>query len=530
MRYVTTAEMREIDQQVLKTTFRFPDVPESDHLVKIAAQGIVNQVLTLCGEQMVRPPVVVVFGNGFNGADALYAGWELAEHGFRVTFFAAMDEPDAKGIVKRLTYAAQGFPITWLREVDPWTGLPPMMLTPGTIIIDGILGTGLHGAPREPMAAAIRWINRHKGRARILSVDIPSGLDADSGTASGDVVEADCTVTMGLPKTGLAQPSALRWTGSIDVNNLAMPDDLRKGERDPSRDEMVTELDVAGWIPKRGWDAHKGDLGHVCVIGGAPGFGGAPALAARGALRAGAGLVSVFAPACVAASVSAQFPEAMVYALKTETVSAFALELTRFDFKGKTLVVGPGLSQEQTVKEAVSWLLTYQQPSGVIVDADALNVLSKDLTPLADFKGEKMITPHPGEAARLLGVTVTDVQADRAHALRKLVERTGSVVILKGAGTLVSAPGRGMHLVPGVNPGMARGGMGDVLAGIAGALLARGLPAFEAACAAAWLHVRAGDVLAWRYGREAMLAADVADLPVWECRTPLREKTRGNSL
>lgn len=511
MRYVTVAEMRAIDEQVRKTTCRFPDVPEADHLIKVAAHGIVNLVLDFCCEFAVRPSVIIVFGNGHNGADALYAGWELAANGFAVKYYAVMAEAAAKGTVKRLAASERCHPLEWFDTSVPWTEFPPSMVPAGTIIIDGVLGVGLSGAPREAAASAIRWMNRLKGRARIISVDIPSGLDAESGTAAGDVVVADLTVCMGFPKRGMAQPSALQWCGSIDVNNLEMSPDLWRGEADHMRDELIGSRDVEAWLPARQWDAHKGDFGHVCIVGGAPGYCGAPALAARGALRAGAGLVSAIVPVSVAKGICAQLPEAMVHTYHDESVSAFSLEQTRFDFSGKIVVVGPGLSQRTGVREAVEWLLSRSDATGIVLDADALNVLCGNVAALLAFQGAKIMTPHPGEAARLLGTTVADVQADRAGAVKKLVELTGAVVILKGAGTVVSAPGWGVHLVACVNPGMARGGMGDVLAGIVGALLARGLSPFEAACAAAWLHARAGDRVAWRMGREAMLASDVAD-------------------
>ncbi len=511
MRYVTVQEMRNIDEQVRATTFRFPDGPASDDLIRVAAQGVVNQVLAFCDPAAARPPVYVVFGTGNNGADARYAGRTLAGHGFPVSFLAAMDAEALTGVVRTFPEAGPCVSVEACASPHAWTAQPTVLVPPGAIIIDGILGTGLTQAPREPAASAIRWINRHRGRAHIVSVDVPSGLNADTGTAPGAVVVADFTVCMGLPKKGFSNPSALRWTGSVDVHDLAMTDALRLGDPESDREAFVSGVDVSSWIAPRAWDSHKGDYGHVCVIGGAPGYSGAPTLAALGALRAGAGLVSVMTPAAHAASVSAALPEAMVYALKTPVVSAFSLELTRFDFSDKVLVIGPGLSCDPIAREAVAWILGCRRPGGVILDADALNVLADDVAALVAYDGPKVITPHPGEAARLLGVQPADVQADRAAAVRRLVERTGATVVLKGAGTLVSAPGRGVWLVPCVNPGLARGGMGDVLAGVVGALLARGVPAFEAASAAAWLHGRAADTVAWRRGRESLLPRDVAD-------------------
>lgn len=509
MRYVSTAEMRKIDEQAFKTTCRFSGIPETDHLIKLASHGVVNLVLEMCSDSATRPPVHVVFGNGNNGADALYAGWALAEHGFSVKCYAAMTEADATGHVKTLSNSGRCSHLLWYSEEHPWTAMPSSVIERGAVVIDGILGIGVHGAPREPAASAIRWINGLKGRAHLVSVDVPSGLDADTGTAAGDVVDADMTVCMGMPKRGMSAVSSLKQSGSVYVNDLEISEAILRG--DVAGDEMVTGRDVAGSIPCRRWDSHKGDFGHVCIVGGAPEYCGAPALAALGALRSGAGLVSVFVPEAIAGIVASHAPEMMVVPLKkTDVITEAALVFSGFSFADKTLVVGPGMSQRECVADAVTWLLGRSGASGVVLDADALNALCGRVETLASCTMKKIITPHPGEAARLLGICTAEVQADRPAALRKLVELTGSAVILKGAGTLVSAPGRGVHLVAGVNPGMARGGMGDVLSGIAGSMLARGLSAFDAARAAAWMHSRAGDVASWRKGRESMLATDVA--------------------
>ena len=509
MRYVSTEEMRRIDGDLLATTCRFSGVPESDHLIKLASLGLVNLILEMCASSPVRPAVYVIFGNGNNGADAIYAGWELAEQGFKVQFFAALTEVGAKSVLRSLVDTKRCPSISWYSEEQPWTALPPSVVARGSIIIDGILGTGVHGAPKEPAASAIRWITRLKGRAHIVSVDVPSGLDADTGTAQGDIVNADITVCMGMPKRGMSASSSLKHSGSVYVNDLEIPEEYLHGVADAACDELVTARDVAGCIPCRRWDSHKGDYGHVCVVGGTAGYCGAPALAALGALKSGAGLVSVYVPESIADVVASHAPEMMVHPLKSEVVTAFSLLASHVSFAGRTIVAGPGLSQKDGVQEAVQWLLSSSGASGIVLDADALNVLCGRVQTLADSPMKKIITPHPGEAARLLGISIAAVQADRPAALRALVDLTGAAVILKGAGTLISAPGRGIHLIACVNPGMARGGMGDVLAGVAGAMLARGFTAFDAARAAAWLHARAGDIAAWRNGREAMLATDL---------------------
>ena len=507
MRYASTSDMRAIDAKLLETTCHFPGVPDSDRLIKLASQGLANLVLEMQGEAPARPCVHVVFGNGNNGADAVYAGLELAARGFPVRYYAALEAAQARGALKALLEAGRLADVVWFEPERPWAAMPPSAIARGDVVLDGILGIGAKGAPREPAAAAIRFVNRLKGRARIVAVDIPSGLDADTGAAAGEVVEADLTLCMGMPKPGLSTPFALAHAGSIQVNDLEIPEDLLRAAADA--DELVTARDVAECTPRRRWDAHKGDFGHVCVVGGCARYRGAPALAALGALRAGAGLVTAVVPKAIANAVASHAPEMMILPLDSEVVTRSALEASDFSFVGKTVVVGPGLSLQAGVLDALVWLLEGSDVQAAVLDADALNLVGDEADALAACEMPMILTPHPGEAARLLACTAAEVQADRPAALRRLVDITRKAVILKGAGTLVSAPGRGVHLVAGVNPGMARGGMGDVLAGVACAMLARGLDPFDAARAAAWLHVRAGDVAAWRHGHEAMLATDV---------------------
>ena len=511
MRYVSTGEMRNIDEMTLEKTCFFPGFREQDRLIKLASSGVVDFVMRMCRNASSLPTVYVVFGNGNNGADAVFAGWELAEQGFRVLYYASIAENAVKGVTKTIADSGRCGHINWLVPDHPWTDRPPSAFDSPSVILDGVLGIGLHGAPTGGAQDAIEWINRMRGRAQVVSVDVPSGLDANCGTSAGVVVDADFTVTMGLPKKGMAQPDAMAHTGSIYIHDLEIASSVIDSDHQADADEMVSLRDVAACIPKRKWNSHKGDFGHVCIVGGSNGYCGAPALASLGALRTGAGLVSALVPSSIQSIVATQAPEMMVWPLSGATVSAESLRSSGFSFANKTLVVGPGMSQASGICEAVIWLLKDSGASGAVIDADGLNVFSGSASELKSFSLPKIITPHPGEASRLLGTSIRSIQSDREGALKKLVELTGSAVILKGAGTLVSAPGRGIHLVPGVNPGMAKGGMGDVLSGIAGALLARGLDAFDAARAAAWIHFAAGDQAAWRKGREAMLATDLID-------------------
>lgn len=507
MRYVSTDEMRRIDRETIAAAFPFPEVPREDALIKLASLGLANFILRMCAATELKPQVHIVFGSGNNGADAVCAGLELEAHGFIVHYYAAFQRSKLRGFLGTLDAAGKMPAVSWPSDDDSsWTRMPAAAIEHDSIVVDGILGIGAHGAPSGIAKEAIEWINKLQRRVRIVAVDIPSGVDGDSGECAGVAVTANYTVCMGMPKRGMRTASSLSHSGSVYMADLNIAPATLAGSEGGSTDEMVAERDVAESIPCRRWDAHKGDFGHVCVVGGATGFCGAPSLTALGALRAGAGLVSALVPRAIVAVVAARAPEMMVWPIDGWD----AILTAPLSLKGKIVVAGPGMGRSSEVGKAIRWLLEESGADGFVLDADALNAFEGDAESIHGSGRKIILTPHPGEAARLLGVELSTVVADREGALKKLVELTDATVILKGAGTLVSAPGRGMHLVPGVNPGMASGGMGDVLAGIAAAMLGRGLSAFDAARAAAWIHARAGDVAAFRLGYDAMLATDVA--------------------
>lgn len=450
-------------------------------LVRFAALALADETETLAARFEARPAVFAVCGKGDNGRDAALAAELLAARGFR-TELLRTDEAAA------------------------WADRPPAAVPARSIVLDGVLGIGLRGAPRGAAAAAIRWTNRMRdaGRALVVAVDVPSGLDADSGDAPGEAVTADFTVTMGLPKRAFARPAALARCGEIVVADIAYPPDVLAPPDDPAATDLFSGADARRLVPRRAWDANKGDFGHVAVVAGSARYRGAPALAALGALRGGAGLVTAIVPEAVAPSVAAAAPELMPLGYAGGSLSSAALASVPFDFAGKVVLAGPGLSRAPGVADGLSWLLSAPGVRGFVLDADALGACGRLPDP-----GACILTPHPGEAARLLGCAASDVQADRPAAARSLAAKTGATVVLKGAGTLVAAPGRPLSLVPCGNPGLARGGSGDILAGFCAAMLARGLAPFDAARAAVWTHGRAADLAAVRHGAEAMLPTDL---------------------
>lgn len=439
-----------------------------DELMRRAARGLTDCLLDLLEARAVsRPHVLLIAGKGNNGGDAEVAHGMLKEEGIRSALWR-VDEVDWT------TASAGGF----------------------HIIVDGLLGTGTAGAPRGNFAEAVQFINRSP--ALKVAIDIPTGLNADTGEPQGETVRAGLTVTMGLPKTGLIRPESVEFTGSIEVIDIGIPAAYIAATAGCPEAELISRSDVL--LPSRSRDSHKGTYGHVLLIGGAPGYTGAIAMAARAALRSGAGLVSVRVPQAVCGMVAAAAgPEAMVKPFSR----LGEIDLTGFD----AVLAGPGLTRTAETRAFVEQLLAICHVP-LVLDADALSIPPASV---AKAKCPVVLTPHPGEFAAWFGMTVEQIQADRWSAARQAAERTGHITILKGARTVVAAPGKKLAVNSTGNPGMAKGGSGDVLAGLLTGLLGRGIEPFQAAKTAVWLHGKAGDLAAGRVTEEAMAATDLID-------------------
>lgn len=509
MRLVTAAEMRQLDR-------RCPDEfgIASASLMRRAGLGVAELVRRLARATGVADlPVVLVAGRGNNGGDVFAAAAELQRWGFstqvRATVARDRVEGDARAFLDALPTDAVD---SWSDEAA-WDADDPAFLPSGTIFVDGVLGTGATGAPRGAAAGAVRWLRRAAAVGRVVAVDLPSGLEADTGICHEPHVVADATACLALPKTGLWSEDALEACGRVEVVDIGFPGIL-VGESETDGRGWIGEAELRSLVPARPRQAHKGCHGHVLVVGGAQGYSGAASLAASGALRSGAGLVSVVTPRSVAATVASQVPEAMVQAIGAECTESLHVDAMPADWvatlgRYDAIVAGPGLSRLDGVDGVVDLLLAHCART-LVLDADALNGLAGRAERLRSVGARLVLTPHPGEAGRLLGVSAADVQADRCGALRNLVALTGATVVLKGAGTLVGAPGHGVHRLLAGNPGMATGGTGDVLAGLVGGLLAQGLPPFDAARLAVWWHAAAGDLAAWRGTQASLAATDVS--------------------
>ena len=410
----------------------------------------------------------VLAGHGNNAGDGYLVAVLARRAGWSVRVLAVADPQRLQGDAARAYAEAVAEQVV----IEAWDAQSCLR----GIVLDALLGTGLRGEVREPYASAIAAINCSD--LPVVAVDIPSGLCADTGRILGCAVRADLTVTFIGLKLGLFTGDAADQVGALVFNDLQADPQLL-GRAPVSARRLGT-----GNLPRlapRAPASHKGKFGHVLLIGGDRGFGGAILLSAQSALRSGAGMVSVATRSEHVPAALARIPEAMVLGTSSANQLMGILE------KVSVLVVGPGLGRDAWGRSLLSAAANAPLPQ--VWDADALNLLSEAHVSLP--KG-CIITPHPGEAARLLGMSTAEVQADRPAAARALSKKYTAVVVLKGAGSLIASPDGRLALCHQGHPAMATAGLGDVLAGLVGALLAQGMDAYDAACLGVWLHANAG--------------------------------------
>jgi NAD(P)H-hydrate epimerase len=499
MRLVGSAEMREIDRTAIEG-FGIPALTLMDR----AGRAVAEAARELAGP---HGRVVVVCGGGNNGGDGYVAARLLRAAGrdARVVALVPADRlsPDARAV--REQAERSGVPIDEAGELAAFEA------GPGDVVVDAVLGTGLTRAPEGPFAEAIaRMVELRAQGARVVAVDVPSGLSADTGRPLGACVRADRTITFAFMKRGLFIHPGAEYAGEVAVADIGIPP--AAAERVPVSCEVLSEDEARALVPPRRRDAHKGAAGRVLVVAGSPGKTGAAHLALTGALRGGAGLATLAARPEVLPFALAGRPEAMSLALPGDGPLGRAdLEPLAAAAKGvDALVIGPGIPRGADTAALLRALLEKSRLPAVL-DADALNALAEVPTLLEKLPPNLVLTPHPGEMARLMGVSVEAVQDDRIGAAASRARAWGATVVLKGARTVVADPFGPPAVIPTGNPGMASGGTGDVLAGLVGALLAGGLDARAAARAGAWVHGRAGDPAARRVGERGLLAGDLAE-------------------
>lgn len=429
--------------------------------------------------------ITVLCGPGNNGGDGYVVARIARAQGLRARVVSPIEPTQLRGDAARAhaDFVAAG------GRVEPWT----REALETDVIVDALYGTGLTRAPTGLAAEMLAAANA-SGRP-IVAVDLPSGLHADTGAVPDIAARAALTVSFIGRKIGCFVGEGPEYVGRLVLEDLAVPTDLPAGLAPVAR--LIDEQDVVAALPRRRRSAHKGEYGHVLVVGGGPGMPGAARLAGEAALRAGAGLVTVAVHPDNTGVVAAR-PELMCVAARGDADVAGALE------RATVLAVGPGLGRSDWARALLEAALASGRPA--VVDADALNLIAE-----APRRYERwVLTPHPGEAARLLGVPTADVQRDRLAAVRELQSRYGGTVVLKGAGSLVRSPRESTWLCDRGNPGMATGGMGDVLTGAIAGIVAQCGDLALAARAGVFVHAQAGDLAAGR-GERGLLAGDLLD-------------------
>ncbi len=500
--------------------------------------------------------ILVLVGPGNNGGDGLVAAHYLQQAGARVCVYCW--KRDVVGDANWQRIQADSIKVVWSHEDQRYTGLK-RVATQADYVLDALLGTGvskpiagplqeilavvdkaLERKRRKAMAARFEYLRRSPDQPRdhspqVIAVDVPSGLNCDSGAVDPAALTADVTLTFGFPKVGQFLFPGASKVGELVVADIGIPAQLA---RDVSL-EVSTPNMVRDVLPRRPLNAHKGTFGKLMVVAGSVNYTGAPYLAAKAAMRAGAGLVTLGIAELLHTSLAAKLSEATFLLLPHQMGALVpeAVPLLRQRLEDYTaLLLGPGLGNDPVTAEFVVRLLNlagetrarlgfvspptrpqavqdYLPP--VVIDADALNVLADAQGWEATLKAPAVLTPHPGEMGRLLHVSAADVNADRIGMARRSAQQWGVVVVLKGAHTIIAAPDGRTRLNPYATPALATAGTGDVLSGIIAGLLAQGLDPFEAATAGTYVHGLAGQIVAEEIGPAGAVAGDLLDrLPI----------------
>lgn len=503
MKIVTAEEMRGIDQRASQEY-------GVTSLILMENAGIrVVEVAETYLENSTLRRVVIVAGKGNNGGDGLVVGRHLMNSGARVDTFLLGDPeemtPDARvnyEILRKM--GARLFP---LKDED---GLNRLLISTlsADLIIDALYGISFRGRLREFDSQVVSIMNQ--ARKPIVAVDIPSGVEADTGRVIGEAVRASWTVTLALPKLGLLLEPGCSFAGRVTVADISIPSKLLSEKT--LKTSLLTEDLIKGFFPPRPRQSHKGTFGHALVIGGSIGMTGAVMLSAASALTVGAGLVTAAVPESLLPIVEGGLVEVMTAPLAETRQKSIALEALPAieNLLGTVSVcaIGPGMSRYPEAKAIVRFVL---ERSGVpvVIDADGLNALGEDMSVLENRQIPIVLTPHPGEMSRLLGTTVGELQSRRMEAARAASSKWGVTVVLKGSGTIVAEPNGETYLNVTGNPGMATAGSGDVLTGIITGLIAQGIRPNAAAGIGTYLHGKAGDLIKETRGERGMIAGDL---------------------
>jgi ADP-dependent NAD(P)H-hydrate dehydratase / NAD(P)H-hydrate epimerase len=504
MRVLNTQQMREADRQTISDV----GIPSIVLMENAGRQAVA--AMEAAFEDLPSSKVGVLCGRGNNGGDGFVVARTLAQRGVETIVFLLGSVADVRGDARtNLEILGRvGLTVVEIANAQEWE-LHFSELSECDLIVDAIVGTGFHGPVTGLLETVIADVNGLG--VPVVAIDLPTGVSADTHEIEGDAIEASMTVTLAAPKIPLILPPADVYGGDLVIADIGIPGSVID-ELDGPWLELLTRERMRELVPARAADSHKGDFGRVLVVAGSVGRTGAAHLAAIGALRSGAGLVTIATPRSCVATVAAMAPEYMTEPL--EETSSGAVDFSALDrvldFKADVIALGPGLGQDPSTAAFVHGIVE-RSGAPLVLDADALNAFSGDPERLVGRDGvDVIVTPHPGEMARLLGVSIEQVQSDRVEHAREFAAARRVHVVLKGHRTIIAGPdGRTFVNLTG-NAGMATGGTGDLLTGMIAAWFAQLLDA-EAACKiAVYLHGTAGDLADADEGELALLPTDIA--------------------
>lgn len=496
MKIVSVEEMQRIDK-IAQTEMGLTGY----ELMDAAGRAIAEE----CDKDYRPERVCVVCGKGNNAGDGFVAARMLHAMGKKVSL-VCLESPDSyAGAAKQAWESVADKRLTFVDVIGANAAMAA-----ADLVIDALLGTGINGPPRGKYADVIRWMNAC-GKV-VVSADVPSGLrEMTQDEEPGEIVRAQTTYTIGLPKSILLNGPGREYAGEVYVLPINFPQELL--ESDQWKLNLALSSDFAEWIPPRPDNSNKGTFGHVGIIGSALEYAGATVMVARGALRSGCGLTTIYTLREANPIYKVALPEATSVILaggQDWFAEDSAAGLEKQLKEHSVLVVGPGLGTNAGTEQFLERVLTLWKDR-LVLDADALNIIAQGRLHLLSGWGDCIVTPHPGEMGRLAGMTVAEVQADRAGVATQFARQHGVTVLLKGSGTVIARPDGQAWLVPGAEPALAKGGTGDVLSGVIAALVAQGMPTWQAGVLGATAHLQAGMNCAKRLGSRGVLATEIAD-------------------
>ena len=504
MKVVTSQEMQKLDKLAIKT-IGIPSIVLMENAGIKVVEVMEKEYSPLSGKS-----IYILCGPGNNGGDGMVVARHLFNRGVRVKVFLLAEKNRIKGDAATNLSIAERLGIG-VKEVNSTQDLKLLHqeLNHADIIVDALLGTGSTLPLRGLMREVVSLINQCSRCT--IAVDLPTGLDANTGEVPEEAIKANFTVTFAYPKRGLYLYPGINYAGKIEVVDIGISSSL--GE-EKIRCNLLISSDIQKDLFYRKPSSHKGNFGHLLVVAGSLGMTGAATLTALSALRVGAGLVTLGIPESLNPILEIKLTEVMTLALpetpqKTLSSEAFG-KIEEFSGRCRAMVLGPGISVEEETKKLAKMIMGGLDIP-LVLDADGINNLVDEISLLQKYRSPLIITPHPGEMSRLLETTVKEVQKDRIESTASLARETGAIAVLKGAGTIIADKEGNSWINSTGNPGMASGGTGDVLTGIIGGLLVQGFSPLLVAQMGVYLHGLAGDLAAQKRGETSLIAGDVLE-------------------